>query len=395
MADSAGVSVAAAGAAGNAVAATQQPLGPLMVDLRGESLTAAEADLLRHPAVGAALLFARNYRSKAQIGELTREIKALRTPPLLLAVDQEGGAVQRLDAGFFPLPAPARLGELYDRDRDRARAAATVAGQLMAAEVAQTGIDCSFAPVLDCQNPRSAVIGARAFHRDPAAVAQLAGAFIDGMRRAGMAATLKHFPGHAGVDADSHHRRPVDSRALSAIEKRDLAPFAGLVARAGGVMTAHIQFSRVDHRAPTYSRIWLREILRRRLGFNGMIFSDDLSMAGAADTGNAGDGAADAGDSASDAGDGAGNAGDGASDAGDGASADMTARCIAALNAGCDMALVCNDPTGARHAADALGDGYACDQKRLAAMRITASATDPNELQRLAAALTELLPPDN
>ncbi|MDD9822123.1 MAG: beta-N-acetylhexosaminidase [Gammaproteobacteria bacterium] len=343
-----------------------------MVDLRGESLSAAEADLLRHPAVGAALLFARNYRSKAQIGELTREIKALRTPPLLLAVDQEGGAVQRLDAGFFPLPAPARLGKLYDRDRERACAAATVAGQLMAAEVAQTGIDCSFAPVLDCQNPRSAVIGARAFHRDPAAVAQLAGAFIDGMRRAGMAATLKHFPGHAGVDADSHHRRPVDSRALSAIEKRDLLPFAGLAARAAGVMTAHIQFPRIDHRAPTYSRFWLREILRRRLGFNGMIFSDDLSMAGAADTGNAGDGA--------------GNAGDGTA-------ADMPARCIAALNAGCDMALVCNDPTGARHAADALGDGYACDQKRLAAMRINASATDPNELQRLAAALTELLPP--
>lgn len=368
MADAAGGSRAA----GSAVAATQQPLGPLMVDLRGESLSAAEADLLRHPAVGAALLFARNYRSKAQIGELTREIKALRTPPLLLAVDQEGGAVQRLDAGFFPLPAPARLGKLYDRDRERACAAATVAGQLMAAEVAQTGIDCSFAPVLDCQNPRSAVIGARAFHRDPAAVAQLAGAFIDGMRRAGMAATLKHFPGHAGVDADSHHRRPVDSRALSAIEKRDLLPFAGLAARAAGVMTAHIQFPRIDHRAPTYSRFWLREILRRRLGFNGMIFSDDLSMAGAADTGNAGDGA--------------GNAGDGTA-------ADMPARCIAALNAGCDMALVCNDPTGARHAADALGDGYACDQKRLAAMRINASATDPNELQRLAAALTELLPP--
>lgn len=378
MADSGGVSLAAAGAEGNAVAATQQPLGPLMVDLRGESLSAAEADLLRHPAVGAVLLFARNYRSKAQIGELTREIKALRTPPLLLAVDQEGGAVQRLDAGFFPLPAPARLGELYDRDRARARAAATVAGQLMAAEVAQTGIDCSFAPVLDCQNPRSAVIGARAFHRDPAAVAQLAGAFIDGMRRAGMAATLKHFPGHAGVDADSHHRRPVDSRALSAIEKRDLLPFAGLAARAAGVMTAHIQFPRIDHRAPTYSRIWLREILRERLGFNGMTFSDDLSMAGAADTGNAGDGA--------------GNA-DGADNAGDGATADMPARCIAALNAGCDMALVCNDPTGARHAADALGDAYACDQKRLAAMRITASAADPNELQRLAAALTELLPP--
>ncbi|MDD9812156.1 MAG: beta-N-acetylhexosaminidase [Gammaproteobacteria bacterium] len=382
MADADGVSLAATGAAGNTVAATQQPLGPLMVDLRGESLTAAEADLLRHPAVGAALLFARNYRSKAQIGELTREIKALRTPPLLLAVDQEGGAVQRLDAGFFPLPAPARLGELYDRDRARARAAATVAGQLMAAEVAQTGIDCSFAPVLDCQNPRSAVIGARAFHRDPAAVAQLAGAFIDGMRRAGMAATLKHFPGHAGVDADSHHRRPVDSRALSAIEKRDLAPFAGLAARAGGVMTAHIQFPRVDHRAPTYSRIWLREILRGRLGFDGMIFSDDLSMAGAADTGNAGDSAAGAGD-------GAGNV----CSAGDGAAADMPARCIAALNAGCDMALVCNDPTGARHAADALGDGYACDQKRLAAMRINASTADPNELQRLAAALTELLPP--
>lgn len=344
-----------AGDAG-AAAAVELPLGALMVDLSGEELTAAEADFLRHPAVGAVLLFARNYKNKAQLIELTRSIKSLRAPALLVAVDQEGGSVQRFGAGFHALPAPARLGEIYDRDRDAGLQSAQEAGRLMAAEVAQVGVDFSFAPVLDLANPQSAVIGARAFHRDPAAVAALAGAFISGMRRAGMAATVKHFPGHAGVDADSHRALPVDARAFADIENRDLAPFAALAARAGGVMTAHIQFPRVDARAPAYSSVWLRDILRRQLGFDGAIFSDDLSMAGAAI-----------------------------------ADADTPARCAAALKAGCDMALVCNDPTGARQAAAALANAAPPAQSRLNAMRRDASARiAADEVEKLAMALAEL-----
>jgi len=340
--------------AASSEAAADLPLGPLMVDLRGQSLTTDEAGFLLHPAVGAVLLFARNYQSKAPVGALVSELKALRAPPLLVAVDQEGGTVQRLDAGFHRLPAPARIGELYDRDRSRARAAAAAAGQLMAAEAAQTGIDFSFAPVVDCQNPRSSVIGARAFHRDPDAVFELAGAYIPGMRRAGMAATAKHFPGHGGVDADSHRKLPVDSRALSELRQRDILPFARLAARLGGVMTAHIRFPRIDRQVPAYSKLWLRGILRGQLGFDGVLFSDDLSMTGAG-------------------------------------GGDMPAKCTAALKAGCDMALVCNDPDGARRAADALGDGCACDQGRLAAMRIDASAGGgPDEIEALAEALAEL-----
>ncbi|MDD9875163.1 MAG: beta-N-acetylhexosaminidase [Gammaproteobacteria bacterium] len=346
-----------------AAGGAELPLGPLMADLRGESLTAGEADFLRHPALGAVILFAHNYRSKAQAGALVAEIKALRSPPLLVAVDQEGGAVQRFTDGFYPLPAAARIGELHHRDRGLGLKAAGAAGQLMAAEVAQTGVDLSFAPVLDCRNPHSCVIGQRAFHPDPGAVFELAGAYITGMRRAGMAATAKHFPGHGGVDADSRRKLPVDSRTLSEIQQRDILPFARLAARLGGVMTAHIQFPRIDRRVPAYSRVWLREILRGRLGFDGVIFSDDLSMAGAANTG-------------------------------DDAAADMPTRCIAALNAGCDMALVCNDPDGARRAADALGDGYACDQERLLAMRIDQTAATPDEVERVAAALAEFHLPD-
>jgi len=363
------------------VTTVKLPLGPLVVDIDGESLTAPEADFLRHPAVGAVILFARNYRDKAQLGELTRAIKALRAPELLVAVDQEGGSVQRLDSGFCPLPGAADLGARYDRDRDRARKAAAVAGQLMAAEVAGVGVDFSFAPVVDCANPSSKVMAGRAFHRDPAAVVELAGAYIAGMRRAGMAATLKHFPGHGGVAADSHIESPVDARARPDIESRDLAPFAALTARAAGVMTAHIQFPNIDRRAPAYSTVWLREILRARLNFTGAIFSDDLTMAGAGlggdgDRGGDGDGGGD------------GDRGDGDSNS-DGDDGDMPAKCIKALAAGCDLALVCNAPTGARAAADAIGDKWTPNQARLTAMRPTPAA--PADVERLAAALAEHL----
>ncbi len=313
------------------------PLGPLMVDLGGETLSADESDFLRHPAVGAVILFARNYRSKAQVRALVAEIKALRSPALLVAVDQEGGRVQRFTDGFHPLPAPARIGELYDRDRERALALSSTAGQLMAAEVLQTGVDFSFAPVLDCRHPHSGVIGERAFHRDPAAVCDLARAYIAGMKRAGMAATGKHFPGHGGVSADSHHELPVDSRSLNDIAQRDLLPFTRLAPHLAGIMTAHLLFEHIDRQPPTYSPFWLKEMLREELNFTGVIFSDDLSMKGA------------------------------------GAAA-PPAKTLAALAAGCDMALVCNDPAGARFAADGLGGEYVGEQARLLGMQADVAA---------------------
>ena len=309
------------------------PLGPLMVDLAGDTPAAHEIDFLRHPAVGAVILFARNYRSKAQVRELVAEIKALRSPALLVAVDQEGGRVQRFAEGFHALPAAARIGDLYHRDPVRGIALAEAAGQLMAAEVLETGVDFSFAPVLDCRNSDSRVIGDRAFHRDPAAICALAGAYITGMNRAGMAATGKHFPGHGFVTADSHAETPVDPRTFAELEKHDLQPFTQLAERLSGIMTAHVLFENIHEQLPTYSLFWLKAILRNKLNFDGVIFSDDLSMKGANLENH------------------------------------ITTRCTAALTAGCDMALICNDPDSAHQAANELGQNYPCSQARLLAMR--------------------------
>lgn len=308
------------------------PLGPLMVDIVGESLTSEEADFLRQPAVGAVILFARNYRDKAQLRALTAAIKALRSPPLLIAADQEGGAVQRFQEGFAALPAAAAFGAEYNLDAAAGVAMAEAGGFAMASEVRECGVDFSFAPVLDCANARNAMLGSRAFHHEPAAVAALAGAYVAGMRRAGMAATGKHFPGHGGVVGDSHFQLPVDSRTFAEVESRDLIPFARLAGELGGVMTAHIEFERIHEQAPTYSPFWLRGILRGKLGFDGVIFSDDLSMKGAGE-------------------------------------GDIVARCTAALDAGCDMALVCNAAEDARAAAAGLGDGFLPVVGRLEGMR--------------------------
>ena len=323
-----------------------------MVDLGGQTPSADEIAFLRHPAVGAVILFARNYRNKAQLGALVDEIKAVRSPALLVAVDQEGGRVQRFADGFHTLPAAARIGELYDRDPTRGTAMAGAAGQLMAAEVLETGVDFSFAPVLDCRHPRSRVIGDRAFHRDPAALCALAGAYITGMNRAGMAATGKHFPGHGGVSADSHHQTPTDTRTFAQLEASDLLPFAHLAKQLNGIMTAHVLFENIHEQLPTYSSFWLKAILRKKLNFDGVIFSDDLSMKGA------------------------------------GVAGDIATRSAAALAAGCDMALVCNDPAGARRAADKLADGYPCDQARLLSMkRKTNPPPEPASVAQLAEAL--------
>ncbi len=336
------------------------PLGPLMVDLGGETLTTHESDFLRHPAVGAVILFDRNYRNKAQVRTLTEAIKALRSPALLVAVDQEGGRVQRFREGFHRLPAAARIGELYDRDRAHGIAVAQAVGELMAREVREVGVDFSFAPVLDCQPPRSRprnhVIGARAFHHNPAIICELADAYITGMNRAGMSATGKHFPGHGGVSADSHQQTPVDTRTFAEIEAHDLLPFAGLANRLGGIMTAHVLFERIHEQLPTYALFWLKGILRKKLNFDGVIFSDDLSMKGADTEG------------------------------------DIPSRCVAALTAGCDMTLICNDPDGARRAAEHLADDYPCNQTRLLSMiEKVNTQPDPVMLAQLANELASTL----
>lgn len=288
------------------------PLGPVMIDVAGTALTPEDRQRLLHPLVGGIILFARNFESADQLCRLTGEIHALRQPQLIIAVDHEGGRVQRFQQGFTRIPAMRKLGLVWDHDRKKAATLARSLGFVLAAELLAHGVDLSFAPVLDVDYGNSSVIGDRAFHHQAPAIEELATALVAGFREAGMGAVGKHFPGHGHVRADSHHEVPVDDRSYADILGDDLVPFAGLI-RAGmtGIMPAHVIYPRVDGAPAGFSEKWLKEILRGELRFDGVIFSDDLSMEGASVAGG------------------------------------VLARAQAALRAGCDMVLVCNNPQSA------------------------------------------------
>ena len=283
-----------------------------MVDVAGAELSSEDLHILRDPLVGSVILFTRNYRDPQQISALCAAIREIRTPPLLIAVDHEGGRVQRFREGFTRLPPVRLLGRRYDEDRRDALRKAHSLGWLMAAELRIVGVDFSFAPCVDLDYGLSEIIGDRAFHRDPQAVTALATAFMTGMREAGMAAVAKHFPGHGAVRADSHLALPVDRRPLADMEP-DLSPYRLLIEnQLPGIMAAHVEYSAVDPAPASLSRRWITDILRGTLGFHGCVFADDLSMAGAAAFG------------------------------------DVVQRTRLALAAGCDVLPICNDRQAVR-----------------------------------------------
>jgi beta-N-acetylhexosaminidase len=306
--------------------------GAVMLDVAGLRLGPEEKERLRHPATGGVILFARNFESPRQLRALTAEIRAQR-PGLLIAVDHEGGRVQRFHEGFTRIPPMRLLGQRWEADAGGARALAEAIGYVIAMELRAHGVDFSFAPVLDVDFGSSSVIGDRAFSDEPTVIASLAGAFVAGLSAGGAASVGKHFPGHGYVKADSHVDVPVDTRNLSEIEETDLYPYRGLIAQGlSAVMPAHVIYPKVDSVPAGFSRVWLQDILRGLLKFDGMIFSDDLSMEGASGVGGPAD------------------------------------RAIAAMEAGCDMVLVCNAPDAAVEVIEALKD-RAPAPRRMALMR--------------------------
>ncbi len=286
-------------------------MGPVMLDVQGTSLSQEDKEIIQHPLVGGLIFFTRNYHSPEQITQLSHQIRAAANKPMLLAVDHEGGRVQRFREGFSLIPAMGKLWQLSGQNLTLAKELAKQSAILMALEVQAVGIDISFAPVLDINNI-SDVIGDRAFHQQPEYVSELAQAFVSGLHFVGMKATGKHFPGHGSVKADSHIDLPIDPRSKTEIFQQDLMPFQQLIEKGmvDALMPAHVIFPDVDSEAVGFSRYWLQNILREQLGFKGVIFSDDLSMQGAACVGG------------------------------------YTERAEAAQSAGCDMLLLCNNRQG-------------------------------------------------
>jgi beta-N-acetylhexosaminidase len=305
-----------------------------VIDVLGPVLTDADRERLRHPAAGAVILFARNYENPEQLKALTEEIERLRDPALAVCVDHEGGRVQRFREGFTAIPPMRELGRLWDRDQEAAKDAARAAAYIIGAELGAHGVDFSFAPVLDLDYGSSSVIGDRALHFDPNAVGALAAAIVQGFADAGMPAVGKHFPGHGFAAADSHVDVPRDDRSFAEILRKDIAPYRiAMQAGLGAVMPAHVIYTQCDAEPAGYSKYWLQEVLRGKLGFDGLIFSDDLSMAGASTVGG------------------------------------PPERARAALAAGCDMVLLCNDPEGQNKLLESLGETALARPERLERMR--------------------------
>lgn len=282
-------------------------LGPVMGDLKGTQLAPEEAAWLSHPLIGGLILFSRNYRDRMQLAQLMRDIRLLR-PDILVAVDTEGGRVQRFREGFTRLPPMADYGRIYDHDSQQALALAELGGQVLAAELAEFDIDLPFAPVLDLNGGVSAIIGDRALHADPNIAAQLAVAHMRGLHAGGLATTGKHFPGHGAVAPDSHEELPVDPRDFSTIEKADLEPYRACLKEMDSIMAAHVVYPQIDSEPASFSAHWLQTVLRKEMGFSGVIFADDLSMGGALEQG------------------------------------EIEERARKAFVAGCDMVPVCNRP---------------------------------------------------
>jgi beta-N-acetylhexosaminidase len=313
--------------------------GPIMCDIAGTELTIDDKRRLQHPMIGGVILFARNYSSLQQLTDLTTEIHALRTPSLLVAVDHEGGRVQRFKNNFTRLPAMRELGKIWDEHPIRACQLATTTGHVLAAELRACGVDLSFTPVLDIDYGQSSIIGNRAFHREPKAIGELAHSLMQGLELGGMGAIGKHFPGHGYIQEDSHIEMPVDKRSYVDIKMDDLIPFQEMIKHGlAGIMPAHVIYPKIDSQPAGFSTVWLQKILRSELEFDGCIFSDDLSMEGAVVAGN------------------------------------IVQRAEIAFNAGCDMVLVCNDP----HATDKLLSELQWDMPAASLARLDLMRGRPN-----------------
>ena len=292
-----------------------------MLDVEGLTLTPADRDLLREPAVGGVILFARNYESPSQLADLVAAIRALRSPPLLVATDHEGGRVQRFRDGFTTIPPMRRFGRQYDSDPGSAISLARTTGWVVASELRAMDIDLAFTPCVDLDWGVSEIIGHRAFHRRPDVVGELASAYSRGLREGGMAAVAKHFPGHGAVVADSHEDLPIDRRDFGALLD-DMRPYEKLIGnrQLAGVLMSHIVYSELDEKPAGFSAYWIQNQLRSQLGYDGAVFTDDLSMKATRQFGT------------------------------------MPSRARLALEAGCDMVLVCNDRPAASATVAALRD---------------------------------------